>query len=103
MSKKIGVLRARKDGTGCSLCRASDENVGKRRCNHILSNVSMTVRKEGSTNFVNIDGKMNNKNTSFSIESSTDEIKSYISSLSAGLKKKEKDAILDTLRNMNNI
>ena len=40
----MGILRPRKDG-GCSVCKASDENVGKRRCCHILDTMSVKGRQ----------------------------------------------------------
>ena len=48
-----GKLRPRRDGGGCSLCYASDENVGKRRCCHVLSGPTLTVREEKGINIVN--------------------------------------------------
>lgn len=38
------VMRELADGSGFSPCSASDENVGKRRCNHIPSSVKFTVQ-----------------------------------------------------------
>ena len=93
-----GVIRTRKDG-GCSICRASEENVGKRRCNHVLDNAEIKIRKDGATKFVDISGKINNNNEKFSIKTSEEQIKKYISNLSKGLSKKQKDDILNTLRN----
>ena len=46
----MAVMRNRKDG-GCSMCNASDENVGKKRCCHVLDNAAMQVRSEKGTNF----------------------------------------------------
>ena len=95
----VGVMRTRKDG-GCSICKASPNNVGKRRCNHIMDGAEIKVRKEGSTNFINISGKVDGKNTKFDIEASNEKIKDYIGNLSKGLSKKEKDNILSALREM---
>ena len=92
-----GVLRTRKDG-GTSICYAPEDKVGKRRCCHVMDNASIKVQKSGSTNFINISGQVNGKNTSFDIEASEDKIKHYISDLSNGLSKTEKQGILDALR-----
>ena len=94
-----GVMRTRKDG-GCSICYASEDKVGKRRCCHILDNAEIKVRKSGGTNFINISGQVDGSNTKFNIEASETKIKDYISNLSKGLSKKEKDSILNTLRGM---
>lgn len=93
-----GVLRTRKDGRGCSICHAKPENVGKKKCCHIMDGANMTVKKINGTNFVNIDGKMNGEQTKISIEANEKKIKSYISNLSKALNKKEKDNILNALR-----
>jgi len=92
-----GVMRTRKDG-GCSICKADPKNVGKRRCNHVMDGAEIKVRKEGSTNFINISGKVDGKNTKFDIQASDEKIKSYIGNLSKGLSKKEKNNILNALR-----
>lgn len=92
-----GVLRTRKDG-GSSICYAPEDKVGHRRCCHVMDNASIKVQKSGSTNFINISGQVNGKNTSFDIEASEDKIKHYISDLSNGLSKDEKQGILDVLR-----
>ena len=94
-----GVLRARKDGRGCSICHAKPENVGKRKCCHVMSGANMTIKKIDGTNFVNISGKVNGENTDISIEATEKKIKKYITNLSKGLSNKERDKILDTLRN----
>lgn len=42
------VMRPLKDGSGFSPCKASDENVGKRKCNHTHSTVfNVKVTKIG--------------------------------------------------------
>ena len=92
-----GVLRTRKDG-GTSICYAPEDKVGKRRCCHVLDDASITVQKSGSTNFINISGKVDGKNTSFNIEASESKIKNYISDLSSGLSDNDKQSILDILR-----
>lgn len=97
-----GVLRTRKDGRGCSICYASPENVGKRRCCHIMDGANMTVKKIDGTNFVNINGKVNGENTEISIKASEEKIKTYISNLSKALTNKEKKGVLEALRNSNN-
>ena len=45
-----GVIRTRKDG-GCSVCRSSEENVGKKRCCHILDDAEMKIRHEREYKF----------------------------------------------------
>lgn len=94
-----GVLRTRKDG-GCSICKASPNNVGKRKCCHVLDGAEMKIQKSGSTNFINISGKLDGNDAKFSIEASNTKIKDYISNLSQGLNKKEKENILNVLRDM---
>jgi hypothetical protein len=96
---KAGVIRARKDG-GCSLCRASEANVGKKRCCHILDNAAIAVRHEKGVNFIDISGDVDNKEISFSMKASEKTIKNYIASLSDGLSKKEKEEILSVIRDM---
>ena len=93
-----GVLRTRKDG-GTSICHAPEDKIGQRRCCHIMDEAAIQVQKAGSTNFINISGKVNGKNTSFDIEASEEKIKNYISDLSNGLSKTEKQNILNVLRN----
>ena len=44
MSSSTVVMRELKDGSGYSECRSSEENVGKRRCNHVHSSVSFNVQ-----------------------------------------------------------
>lgn len=96
---KQGVIRTRKDG-GCSICYASDENVGKKRCCHVLDNASINVRKERGAKFIDISGQVDDEDTTISIKASEKKIKNYISSLSKGLSKKEKSELLDILRDM---
>lgn len=93
-----GVLRTRKDG-GTSICYAPEDKIGHRRCCHVMDDAAIKVQKSGSTNFINISGKVNGKNASFDIEASEAKIKHYISDLSNGLSKEEKQGILDVLRN----
>lgn len=93
----MAMMRTRKDG-GCSLCNASDENVGKRRCCHVLDNASIQVRREKGMNYIDISGKFDENETEFSIKASQDKIKSFISNLSSGLSKKDQEGILSVLR-----
>ena len=58
-----------------------------------MDNAAIKVQKAGSTNFINISGQVNGKNTSFDIEASEEKIKNYISDLSNGLSKTEKQNI----------
>ena len=94
-----GVLRNRKDGRGCSICYAKPENVGKRKCCHTMDGANMTIKKINGTNFVNIDGKINGEDAQISIEANEKKIKSYISNLSKALSNKEKNGVLEALRN----
>lgn len=45
MAGKTVTMRERKDG-GFSPCVAKEENVGKRRCNHIPGNVSFKLKTD---------------------------------------------------------
>lgn len=93
----MAVLRTRKDG-GCSLCNASDENVGKKKCCHILDNMSIAVRKERSTNYIDISGQVDKNDVEFSVKANEKKIKNFITSLSKGLTKKDQEEILTALR-----
>lgn len=93
----MSMMRTCKDG-GCSLCNATDANVGKRRCNHVLDNASIKVRKEKGTNFVDISGQINGENQTLIVKANETKIKSFISSLSNGLSKKEQEDVLSALR-----
>lgn len=92
-----GMMRTRKDG-GCSICYASDENVGKKRCCHVLDNAALAVRHEKGMNFIDISGTVNKQDANFSIKANEEKIKGFISSLSTGLSKKQQDSILSVLR-----
>jgi hypothetical protein len=96
---KAGVIRTRRDG-GCSLCRASEQNVGKRRCCHILDNAAINVRHERGINFIDLSGEIDDKEVSFSMKASEKTIKNYIASLSNGLTKEEKEEILAIVRDV---
>ena len=93
-----GMMRNRKDGTGCSLCRASEENVGKRRCCHVLDNAAMQVRTEKGINYIDITGKFDKNDAEFSIKANEKKIRGFIANLSSGLSKKDQDGILSVLR-----
>lgn len=93
----MAVIRPLRDG-GCSICRASEENVGKRKCRHILSEAVMTVEKENGTNFVDIEGMNEGGSEKFSIKATEAEIKNYISTLSSALTEEQKKEILAQLR-----
>lgn len=92
-----GMMRTRKDG-GCSICYASDENVGKKRCCHVLDNAAIQVRHEKGINYIDISGQFDSNDAEFSIEANQAKIKSFISTLSSGLSKKDQDGILSILR-----
>lgn len=93
----MAMMRTRKDG-GCSLCNASDENVGKRRCCHILDNAAMHVRQEKGMNYIDISGKFDGSDTEFSVKANQEKIKGFITNLSSGLSKKDQEGILAVLR-----
>ena len=95
-----GVVRPLQGG-GSSVCYSSEENVGKRRCRHILSDATtINVRKEKSTKFIDISGTDGDDETIVSIKTNETNIKKYISSLSGGLSKKERANILEALKDM---
>ena len=96
-----GKLRPRRDGGGCSLCYASDENVGKRRCCHVLSGPILTVREEKGIKFVDISGKINNEPTTLSIKANKKIIKEFTNTLrelTNNLSDREKALYLETAR-----
>jgi hypothetical protein len=95
--RRQGVIRTLADG-GCSVCYASEENVGKRRCRHVLDSAELKVEKEKGSMFVNIDAEIDGKEEKFSIKAEEDKIKDFISNLSNGLSKKQKEKILEDLR-----
>ena len=92
-----GKIRARKDG-GCSVCNAADSNVGKRRCCHLLDNADIKIRYEQGTNYIDLSGNMDNSSISFSMKASETKIKDFITALSDGLTKEEKEEILSIVR-----
>lgn len=93
-----GVMRPLKDGGGCTLCRATDQNVGKRRCRHVLDNAALAVRHERGMNYIDISGTVDKQDANFSIKANEEKIKGFISSLSSGLSKKQQESILSVLR-----
>lgn len=93
----MSVIRTRKDG-GCSLCNASESNVGKRKCCHVLDGATFQVRREKGINIVDISGSVDGEETSFSMKASENKIKNYIASLSDGLTKEEKAEILAIIK-----
>lgn len=93
----MAMMRTRKDG-GCSLCNASDDNVGKRRCCHVLDNASIQVRHEKGMNYIDITGKFDKNDAEFSIKANQDKVKDFISNLSSCLSKKDQEGILSVLR-----
>lgn len=95
-----GVIRPRKDGNGCSICHASEENVGKRRCCHMLDKAQITVRNENRSKFIDITGQVDDEDTTISIKATEKKIKDYITSLSNGLPKKDRENLLRSLRDM---
>jgi len=95
--RRQGVIRTLADG-GCSVCYASEENVGKRRCRHVLDSAELKVEKEKGSMFVNIDAEIDGKEEKFSIKAEEAKIKDFISNLSNGLSKKQKEKILEDLR-----
>ena len=98
-SKNVGVIRPLKDGSGCSLCRAAEENVGKRRCQHILDSANMQVVKyDNGINYIDISGQINKNKTEFSIKADEKKVKSFISNLAKGLSVEDQKNILAVLR-----
>lgn len=92
-----GIMRTRKDG-GCSICYASNENVGKKRCFHVLDNAALAVRHEKGMNYIDISGTVDKQDANFSIKANEARVKGFISSLSTGLSKKQQEGILSVLR-----
>ena len=86
-----GVMRARKDGCGCSLCRASENNVGKRRCCHVLSDADIKVRHVPgtNTNIIDITGNLNDSKVKLSIKAEEEKIRKFMNSFSAVLSEEE--------------
>ena len=93
----MAKMRARSDG-GCSICYAKDENVGKRRCRHILDAADLAIRHDKGLNFIDISGQSNNEDISISIKANEAKIKSFITNLSSGLSEKDHQNILSILR-----
>lgn len=97
MSKNV-VMRELKDGSGFSACNASEENVGKRRCNHKHSSVSFNVQIN------KIDNKLQEVVVSeeYNKLDKRDKkavVKAFVESLTP-IDKETADFVLDKLRNM---
>lgn len=100
MPNNIGIIRPLKTG-GCSICTASEENVGKKKCQHMLSDAIITVLpKQAGSNLrvINIDAFEDSNATNISIAATTSQIKTYISNLSNSLSDEERNSILEVLR-----
>lgn len=97
-----GTIRPRKDG-GCSLCKASEENVGKRRCCHMLGGTTMSVVHKNGMNYVDISGTLDHKDK-IHLTAEVDEqtIHKMLAELTgvAPLPEKEKKNILKSIRAM---
>lgn len=98
MSSSTVVMRKLKDGSGYSECRSSEENVGKRRCNHVHSSVSFNVQvnKVGSRVkevIVSDDYNMLEKRDKETV------VKTFISSLTP-IDENKAESILEQLRKM---
>lgn len=80
------VMRPTKDG-GVSFCSASEENVGKRRCNHVGGDVKFNVEvnniSRGMTEVV-----ISDEYNSLEEEDKVEVIKEFISTLQPVSKKK---------------
>ena len=93
-------IRPRKDGNGCSECRAKPENVGKRKCCHTMEGASFQIRKEGSTKFIDISGyDEKDTNIDVSVKATSAKIRKIMDSLSEGLSTKEKKSYEEFCRN----
>ena len=92
-----GVMRTRKDG-GMSICYAKEENVGKKKCCHVLDDAAIEVRREKGINFIDITGKFGKDSVGFSVKANEKKIRDYISNLTDGLTKKEQTEVLNVLR-----
>ena len=93
-----GVVRPLKGG-GCSICRAAPENVGKKRCHHVLENAAMAaVKHHDGVTTIDISGTVDGKDTKFSIKASEKEVHDYVSSLAKGLTTQQRKDVLAALR-----
>lgn len=97
-----GVIRPLQGG-GCSLCRASEKNVGKKKCKHILNDFAIDVEKHRGMNIVRIDGLVDGAKTSLSGEANEKQIESYLTNLSKGLSPKKHDSILNMMRTWDDV
>lgn len=89
----VGVLRPNKDGSGWSICHACDENVGKKRCIHTLVGGSMKMNRVGNMNLLE-------DNNDISLEEAEKNVKERVQEISLKLDEKEKEEILEELREM---
>lgn len=85
----MSVIRPLKTG-GCSICNASEENVGLRRCNHIGGN-TIPVEKVGGVQFIPV-------NEDKDVKQEEKKVISYIKDLSTKLTKEEKEELISILR-----
>lgn len=46
MNNENVTMRQKKDGTGFSPCASAEENIGKRKCNHLAETISFNVQVE---------------------------------------------------------
>lgn len=90
----------RKDGSGVSMCYASEENVGKRRCCHMPGSIPIHIEQEGVTSLIDMEKQFTgNKSTRDFTNVTSDDIKNYVKSIADQLKKQEKADIVEILRN----
>lgn len=85
----MSVIRPLKTG-GCSICNASEENVGLRRCNHTHGQ-TLQVEKVNGVNYVEV-------NDEKEIKENEKEVVTYIKELSTKLTKEEKEELVNILR-----
>ena len=90
MSKKSGVIRPLKEG-GCSMCKASDKNVGKKKCRHILGS-SINITEEHGIRFIDIKGEdqFTKDPVAFKVQPTEEAIINFFDTCGATLTKKEK-------------
>lgn len=96
---KAGVMRPLIGG-GCSICYASEENVGKKKCRHTLDGLNVKGHNIKGVQVFDISGVLDGKDTvTFKVQPTTDDIRDAIKEFSNGLTKKEKNGIYDVLSN----
>lgn len=98
MATKEVVMRPLKDGSGFSPCSASEENVGKRRCNHTASSVSFNVKVNKLGRSVQ-EVVVSEDYEKLDTRDKKEVISSFISSLPV-ISKEEADDLIAQLRNM---